>query len=750
MQQQGKIITTTAYTWSSNDILGRGAFGQVYKGIDRQGSREVAIKTFEKTVIRVEEIELLKRVKHKNIVRLYATDSQAHGRTIMIMELCNAGNLHNMLEDPENNYGFEEEDFKLILSHITDGMKVLYDENIVHRDLKPGNIMRTISDSGEVVYKLTDFGAARELKETEQFTSLCGTQEYLHPDMYAAFLKMPTTNRFGACIDLWSLGVTLYHIATGALPFRPYGGVRKNMQGMMQITSKKPSEAISGSQNEDGEIEWGFELPKTCCFSQSFREEIVSILKGILEHDTQKIWTFERYFKEVDDLLKKRIVHVFSMSSSSYQPLYITNENSLSALEDKMVKYFRIPIYNQLILFDGRILEKSSTIISDLPVTTSHQPLILFSCDIKDLNPSIPIPHTCKPPKVKADLTYENDANLARVCASTLYNIEKSVKYLALVEHLIKLAAKWFISYMRSCLHATQLKYLQLSNKHQLFKTSILCFEQHYRRETSLLKLVLGQSSEMNPLIQLFTDILQQIKNLKKIEEKFDKIEKVTHEVEEILTRDTYRSITISCDLFDATNFNQNAELAKKILAFAEKSREIFHMFRKHRQLVKNNQRSKFTEHEFNIHVFHKSKLSEICKSSVQLFTSESVPACKRLHKESQNWFPSINKLHLQLKEADEMTSSLGNECVELSDKFRMLQRGYWARLEKIELILKKPSSDVLCTTCDDDVKEMKSSTNLTQKVMLEIKEATETMKEIQKDLDINEISIQKLEQLTK
>lgn len=108
------------------------------------------------------------------------------------------------------------------------------------------------------------------------------------------------------------------------------------------------------------------------------------------------------------------------------------------------------------------------------------------------------------------------------------------------------------------------------------------------------------------------------------------------------------------------------------------------------------------------------------------------------------------------------MTSSLGNECVELSDKFRMLQRGYWARLEKIELILKKPSSDVLwvwchhlcdvtivsfrcrCTTCDDDVKEMKSSTNLTQKVMLEIKEATETMKEIQKDLDINEISIQK------
>ena len=58
-------------------------------------------------------------------------------------------------------------------------MKHLHDREIVHRDLKPGNIMRTIADDGSSVYKLTDFGAARELGDNEQFQSLYGTEEYL-------------------------------------------------------------------------------------------------------------------------------------------------------------------------------------------------------------------------------------------------------------------------------------------------------------------------------------------------------------------------------------------------------------------------------------------------------------------------------------------------------------------------------------------------------------------------------------------
>lgn len=59
------------------------------------------------------------------------------------------------------------------------GMKHLRDNHLVHRDLKPGNIMKFVGLDGSTQYKLTDFGAARELDDDQQFMSLYGTEEYL-------------------------------------------------------------------------------------------------------------------------------------------------------------------------------------------------------------------------------------------------------------------------------------------------------------------------------------------------------------------------------------------------------------------------------------------------------------------------------------------------------------------------------------------------------------------------------------------
>ena len=137
---------------------------------------------------------------------------------MIVMELCTGGSLFNLLDDPENSYGLDEDEFILVLSHLSAGMNHLRDNNLVHRDLKPGNIMKFIKDDGSVIYKLTDFGAARELQDDQQFVSLYGTEEYLHPEMYErAVLRKPVGKTFGATVDLWSIGVTLFHVATGEL-----------------------------------------------------------------------------------------------------------------------------------------------------------------------------------------------------------------------------------------------------------------------------------------------------------------------------------------------------------------------------------------------------------------------------------------------------------------------------------------------------------------------------------------------------
>lgn len=164
--------------------------------------------------------------------------------------------------------------------------------SIIHRDLKPGNIMKFVAEDGRSIYKLTDFGAARELEEDQQFMSLYGTEEYLHPHMYErAVLRKPGDKLFSSNVDLWSIGVTLYHVATGSLPFRPYGG-RRNRDCMHFITTKKESGVISGVQKDHStsSIEWGRDLPKTCLLSAGLKvKATIPFLDGLLTYSWHSI-----------------------------------------------------------------------------------------------------------------------------------------------------------------------------------------------------------------------------------------------------------------------------------------------------------------------------------------------------------------------------------------------------------------------------------------------------------------------------
>lgn len=137
-----------------------------------------------------------------------------------------------------------------------------------------------------------------------------------------AVLRKPVGKSFKANVDLWSIGVTLYHIATGSLPFRPYGG-RKNKETMYKITTEKASGIISGTQtSENGEIKWSRNLPDSCLLSQSLQPLVTELLAGLLECDAHRMWSFEKFFSSVTNILEHKVIFVYYVGTLSLHSIY--------------------------------------------------------------------------------------------------------------------------------------------------------------------------------------------------------------------------------------------------------------------------------------------------------------------------------------------------------------------------------------------------------------------------------------------
>ncbi|KAM8817338.1 inhibitor of nuclear factor kappa-B kinase subunit epsilon isoform 4-T6 [Rhynchonycteris naso] len=448
--------STANYLWHTDDLLGQGATASVYKARNKKSGELVAVKVFSTASylrpreVQVREFEVLRKLNHQNIVKLFAVEETGTSRQkVLVMEYCSSGSLLSVLESPENAFGLPEDEFLVVLRCVVAGMNHLRENGIVHRDIKPGNIMRLLGEEGQSIYKLTDFGAARELDDDEKFISVYGTEEYLHPDMYErAVLRKPQQKAFGVTVDLWSIGVTLYHAATGSLPFIPFGGPRRNKEIMYRITTEKPAGAIAGTQRrENGPLEWSYTLPVTCQLSMGLQSQLVPILANILEVEQAKCWGFDQFFAETSDILQRVIVHVFSLPQAVLYHVYIHAHNTIAIFLEAVYKQTKVTLQNQEYLFEGHLCALEPNLSAQhITHTTASSPLMLFSMAIENpeglafRDPALDIPKFV--PKVDLQADY----NTAKGVLGAGYQALRLARALLAGQELMLRGLYWFVN----------------------------------------------------------------------------------------------------------------------------------------------------------------------------------------------------------------------------------------------------------------------------------------------------------------
>ena len=208
-------VPRVAERYSLREELGRGAMGVVYKSRDEVLDRDVAVKELlkatsreEKTVARFrQEARALAQLNHPFIVQVYDL-VEDHGRLWMVMEYVDGGNLSEYLRarDP-----LSIGEVSRLGMQLAQALSAAHEQSIIHRDLKPLNVLLTPQDTP----KVTDFGLARLGPSTVHTMegAVLGSPHYMSPEQ-AGGKKVDERS------DVYALGIILYEMLTGAVPFQ--------------------------------------------------------------------------------------------------------------------------------------------------------------------------------------------------------------------------------------------------------------------------------------------------------------------------------------------------------------------------------------------------------------------------------------------------------------------------------------------------------------------------------------------------
>jgi serine/threonine protein kinase len=288
-KQLGGLVGKMVGEYEITHFLGEGGMGAVYAGVQPMIGKKVAVKVLKPALSEQQEVmdrflaeaRAVNTIGHRNIIDIFAFGEFDDGTRYYVMEYLEGQSLKDYLA---THSPVAYAPALTLISGVLDALEAAHARNIVHRDLKPDNIFMTTEKEGRFFVKLLDFGIAKFLEGGVQGGRTrtgvpIGTPYYMSPEQASG-------EKVDALSDIYSMGVILYEMFTGSVPFLSES-VMKIINAHMWQEPAPPHELADVDRELEKIILWCLakEKQKRPATVDALRRALMPVLRRLVDSD---------------------------------------------------------------------------------------------------------------------------------------------------------------------------------------------------------------------------------------------------------------------------------------------------------------------------------------------------------------------------------------------------------------------------------------------------------------------------------